>query len=576
MPPSLKTPFWQSLHTRIVLLVLAGAIPSLIGLGVEQHRAYERHTASQAAGLRLQLARSLTHLEGVSMAAHTLLLAMTSSLVESAGKPGYCQHYVRSLQPVFAQYSVIGLADEHGNINCAATPEALGVNISDRQYFREAVRERRMVVSDLVAGRSNGIPTIVFAHPLLAEAGDQVRGVVLAGMKIDQLITPITKGVLPDDAVVLLFDRGGRLIYKIPSGQGLEGRMDPASPLVQSLLSQKKGVEVLMGLDGVTRLYAFAATGGPTDGALRLAVGVPEETFRSALLRDYWKSLAIAFSALLAALSLAVVGTEIGVMSRLRKMLAAAAQIGAGNLSARSGQIEAKGELGELSRGFDAMAESLQAREEAIGLAHEKLANNEIRLSFLLQESPAVIYTTGATPNYLATYISPNSRELLGFESDAFINDPSLWIRRVHTEDLQYVQSKIASLFSTGRWSGEYRWQLGDGSWCWLADECRMVKNTAEQPLEIIGYVVNATARKEKEETIAFLVNHDALTGLPNRTRLLDRLKQAMAASARNRTLGALLLIDLDNFKTLNDTRGHDMGDVLLKQVGQRLSTCVR
>ncbi|MEI6208190.1 MAG: EAL domain-containing protein [Desulfuromonadales bacterium] len=82
--------------------------------------------------------------------------------------------------------------------------------------------------------------------------------------------------------------------------------------------------------------------------------------------------------------------------------------------------------------------------------------------------------------------------------------------------------------------------------------------------------------RKRAEERIKELAFFDQLTGLPNRILLLDRLTQAMTASSRNGSYGALLFIDLDNFKTINDTLGHDMGDLLLQQVAERLTTCVR
>ncbi|MFA7281551.1 MAG: EAL domain-containing protein [Sterolibacterium sp.] len=84
------------------------------------------------------------------------------------------------------------------------------------------------------------------------------------------------------------------------------------------------------------------------------------------------------------------------------------------------------------------------------------------------------------------------------------------------------------------------------------------------------------TERKEAEDKIEELAFYDQLTGLPNRILLLDRLQQAMTASFRSGSYGALLFIDLDHFKTLNDTLGHDMGDLLLQQVAQRLTTCVR
>ena len=81
----------------------------------------------------------------------------------------------------------------------------------------------------------------------------------------------------------------------------------------------------------------------------------------------------------------------------------------------------------------------------------------------------------------------------------------------------------------------------------------------------------NITERKEAEEKIERLAFYDVLTDLPNRRLLMDHLQHVVLASARTRSLGALLFIDLDNFKDLNDTRGHDVGDLLLQQVAQRL-----
>ncbi len=90
------------------------------------------------------------------------------------------------------------------------------------------------------------------------------------------------------------------------------------------------------------------------------------------------------------------------------------------------------------------------------------------------------------------------------------------------------------------------------------------------------GVGQNITRRKQAEIDTQSLAFYDPLTGLPNRRLMLDRLGKALEAAARHQTQGALLFIDLDNFKTLNDTRGHDTGDALLRLVGQRLSGCVR
>lgn len=91
-----------------------------------------------------------------------------------------------------------------------------------------------------------------------------------------------------------------------------------------------------------------------------------------------------------------------------------------------------------------------------------------------------------------------------------------------------------------------------------------------------IGSFIDITQRKQAEDEIHNLAFYDPLSQLPNRRFLLNRLRQAVAVSARNQTGGALLFIDLDNFKTLNDTKGHDIGDLLLIEVAKRLQDCVR
>ncbi|MFA4969458.1 MAG: EAL domain-containing protein [Sulfuritalea sp.] len=128
----------------------------------------------------------------------------------------------------------------------------------------------------------------------------------------------------------------------------------------------------------------------------------------------------------------------------------------------------------------------------------------------------------------------------------------------------------------TGGWQGEIwdRRKNGEIYPKWLTISA--VKNDDGAVTHYIGTHFDITERKKAEDRIEELAYFDQLTGLPNRTLLLDRLKQAMTASSRNDRHGALLFIDLDHFKTLNDTLGHDMGDLLLRQVAQRLTLCVR
>ncbi|WP_394788084.1 EAL domain-containing protein [Rhodoferax sp.] len=128
----------------------------------------------------------------------------------------------------------------------------------------------------------------------------------------------------------------------------------------------------------------------------------------------------------------------------------------------------------------------------------------------------------------------------------------------------------------TGDAASEERYlQRLDGSCFWAQLRKRSLDALSPQAGSI-WVIEDITQRKASEDEINNLAFYDPLTLLPNRRLLLDRLKQALLATSRTGRRGALLFIDLDHFKTLNDTLGHDKGDLLLQQVAQRLSTCVR
>ncbi|MDH4134425.1 MAG: diguanylate cyclase, partial [Gammaproteobacteria bacterium] len=142
--------------------------------------------------------------------------------------------------------------------------------------------------------------------------------------------------------------------------------------------------------------------------------------------------------------------------------------------------------------------------------------------------------------------------------------------------DITFFRTLWDALLSTGSWQGEIWDRRKDGTVypIWLT--ITAVKDKDGVTTHYVGMHADITQRKAAEEKIAHLAYYDPLTGLPNRRLLIDRLQQALANSMRSNQQGALLFIDLDNFKTLNDSMGHDIGDLLLKEVARRLMTCVR
>lgn len=115
-----------------------------------------------------------------------------------------------------------------------------------------------------------------------------------------------------------------------------------------------------------------------------------------------------------------------------------------------------------------------------------------------------------------------------------------------------------------------------DGSRGWMLARGEAIRDASGTTFTLQGVAMDITERKRAENEVKTLAFYDPLTRLPNRRLLLDRVGQALVASARHKHFGALLFIDLDNFKGVNDTLGHDVGDLLLQQVAQRLTSCIR
>lgn len=168
--------------------------------------------------------------------------------------------------------------------------------------------------------------------------------------------------------------------------------------------------------------------------------------------------------------------------------------------------------------------------------------------------------------------------EMLGLDQQQLTHPLDLFTQLIHPDDLQGVQEKLASAVKTGEiYVSEHRLRHAAGQYVWVADRGRVASRSSEgEPLRMVGSIKNIDERKQNEASIYQLAFYDPLTNLPNRRLLLDRLQQSMLKNKREKSFGAVMFLDLDRFKLLNDTHGHAMGDVLLIQVANRLQNCVR
>ena len=152
------------------------------------------------------------------------------------------------------------------------------------------------------------------------------------------------------------------------------------------------------------------------------------------------------------------------------------------------------------------------------------------------------------------------------------------WSDYLHPQEHERVLANIHTAINSGAatWTDEYRFRRHDGGYATVFGRAFIARDAHGRAVRMIGSMLDITERKRSEEQLAYLAQYDTLTSLPNRNLFQDRLGHALARADRNRGLVALIYVDLDRFKEINDTLGHTLGDKVLQTVATRLRACVR
>ena len=206
-------------------------------------------------------------------------------------------------------------------------------------------------------------------------------------------------------------------------------------------------------------------------------------------------------------------------------------------------------------------------------LAERKHAEDELRIAAATFDIQQAILITDADSKILR--VNKSFQDITGYsESEVIGHNPRIFKSGRH--DAVFYQGMWAALHDTGKWSGEVWDKRKNGEIYPKSMTITAVYGEQQQVTQYVAVFRDISSRKKSEQDIHQLAYYDPLTHLPNRRLLLDRLQQAMAVSARKESHGALLFMDMDNFKVINDTRGHAIGDLLLIEVARRLKLCVR
>jgi len=213
---------------------------------------------------------------------------------------------------------------------------------------------------------------------------------------------------------------------------------------------------------------------------------------------------------------------------------------------------------------------------ELIQTQHE-LMEAKTKYGALVEQIPAIVYVDLADEVMTTSYVSPQIEALLGYTQEEYIDDPALWAAMLHPDD----RDAAIQSYQRGRDSGEpfvleYRLIGRHGRTVWFRDSAVVLRDETGLPQLVQGVMLDITESKSAEERISYLAYHDKLTGLPNRAMFDELVDLALARGRRSDQGVAVLSVDIDNFKLVNDSLGHEAGDTLIVKLAGRLKEATR
>jgi diguanylate cyclase (GGDEF)-like protein/PAS domain S-box-containing protein len=300
-------------------------------------------------------------------------------------------------------------------------------------------------------------------------------------------------------------------------------------------------------------------------------IGTPRETVFAASAHELNRNLLGVGAATFVALLFAWWGSELFLMRRVERLMGATRRLAAGDLTARTGELSGPTELNQLAQVFDDMAATLQKRQAESERAQQALRDSEARYRLIVETAEEGIFIVD--PDGDTVFANAMMAGMLGYSVDEMRGRP---IFDFMDEDMRTPARHGLQRRQGIREQHDVRFRRKDGGVLWTIIAANPISEGDGRYLGTLAMVTDITERKRAEDHLVYLAHHDSLTGLPNRTLFNDRLQQSLIDAARRERVVAVLFMDLDRFKTINDTLGHEVGDVLLRAVSGRLKDCIR
>ena len=553
-----------SLNFRLWLTIAIAVLPVLLFVFFDFHERREQAVAETRAEIALRLADANREAQAAHRAVALVLRIMARSNDLQALDSAQCSGIAGRLLKSLDGFANIGAALPDGEIFCSGRPMSAPVTVIDRAWFRTSLDSDEISPGEFVIGRVSGTPGMAFGYPLRAADGT-LRAVIFATITVAWFDRLIEGFRLPEGWEASVISNSGLVLAHQPerAPEGWRAHKVPATTLARMAagVRDEGGIAELAGIDGVQRLYGIGVPDfAPGSGFF--AIGAPLERSLEAAGQRLLMHLALVAAIALASALIARLYIYRLIEVWATRVRGAIAEIAAGRRDARIGQATGVAELDALSEGIDRMALEIGKREGELQ-----------RLSMVIEQSPESIVITDTAGCIL--YVNEAFQRITGYARDEVLGRNPRILNGGLTPRATYEQM-WATLLAGEVWRGEFHNVRKDGSAYLELATIAPIKDAGGTVTHYVAVKEDITQRKQSEALLHRLAYFDALTGLPNRALLHDRIAQAIRSGVRRESFGMLMLVDIDRFRQLNDTLGHAAGDRLLCEVAARLRASVR
>lgn len=305
-----------------------------------------------------------------------------------------------------------------------------------------------------------------------------------------------------------------------------------------------------------------------------IVVSQPQDVFLEPVVAQMQSAFLLVAVIVIVVVLIVMAATKL-LLGPVKRLTSVVKSIADGDLRAKA-NIEADDEIGGLATAFNDMTTNINNLiidlEDEIG-SHKLTAENLNKLSQAIEQSPVSVMITDLQG--AIEYVNPRLCKLTGYSAEELKGKNPRILKSGHTPKVQF-KNMWHAITAGQSWSGELYNKKKNGDLFWENVTISPIKNKDNKSTHYLAIKEDISLRKDYEERLLYQASYDKLTDLPNRTLAYDRIQQAIANAIREQNHIALLYMDFDHFKNINDTLGHGAGDEFLKHMAGRLKACVR